>query len=171
MGATELSAQLWKERALVELLLFKLEELELILAGGRSRWIPQATKEIEQVLERMGSAGLGRAIDVAEVAEEWGCSPDATLRDLVAAAPPGAWADIFGAHLQAFTTLTDEVTAAAGTCQRLLRAALQTTHAVEDGSPGEADRALDLATRDAGYRLALAVSARVLQPALADFLR
>jgi hypothetical protein len=170
VGAPELSAQLWKERALVELLLFKLEELELILADGRSRWIPQATKEVEQVLERMSTKGLGRAIDAAEVAEEWGCSPDASLRVLVAAAPAGAWADIFGSHLQAFTALTDEVATAAGTCQRLLRAALQSTHALDD-EPDDAGEALDVATRDANYRLALAVSARALQPALADFLR
>lgn len=174
VGATELSAHLWKERALVELLLFKLEELELLLAGDRSRWIPQATKEIEQVLERMSMAGLDRAIDVSEVAEEWGCAPEATLRDLVAAAPPAVWADIFGSHLRALTELTGDVRSAADTSQHLLRAALQTppTDARKPGDPASADneRALELATRDANYRVALAVTSRVLQPALEDFL-
>ncbi len=169
MGATELSAQLWKERALVELLLFKLEELELLLAGGRSRWIPQAAKEIEQVLERMSTAGLGRALDVSEVADEWGCSPDAALRELVAAAPPGVWTEIFGSHLQSLSTLADEVTAAAESCQRLLRAAIQASPA--DDSGGDGEQSLENATRDANYRLALTVTARVVQPALADFLR
>lgn len=164
VGATELSAQLWKERALVELLVFKLDELELLLAAGRSRWVPQATKEIEQVLDRMRAAGLGRAVDVSDVADEWGCSPDAALRELVAAAPPGVWADILDAHLQALIALTDEVRSAGATCQRLLRAALQAT-------PSDAEQSLDNATRDANYRLALAVTARLPQPALADFLR
>jgi hypothetical protein len=167
VGATELSAQLWKERALVELLLFKLDELELVLAAGRSRWVPQATKEIEQVLDRMRAAGLGRAVDVSAVADEWGCSPDASLRDLVAAAPPGVWADIFGAHLQALTALADEVRSAGATCQRLLRAAVLGN---VDGEP-DAEQSLDDATRDANYRLALAITARVPQPAFADFLR
>ncbi len=169
MGATELSAQLWKERALVELLLFKLEELELLLADDRSRWIPHATKELEQVLERMSTAGLGRAIDVSEVADEWGCSPDATLRELIAAAPPGAWADIFESHLQALTAVAAEISTAADTSQRLLRAALQL--ALPDESAVNVEHALDSATRDADYRLALTVTARVPQPALADFLR
>ncbi|NEN05208.1 flagellar protein FlgN [Diaminobutyricibacter tongyongensis] len=173
MGATELSAQLWKERALVELLVFKLDELELLLVAGRSRWVPQATKEIEQVLDRMRAAGLGRAVDFSDVAEEWGCSPDAALRELVAAAPPGVWADIFDAHLQALIALADEVRSAGATCQRLLRAALQATPS--DGGAGrdsaDAEQSLDKATRDANYRLALAVTARLPQPALADFLR
>ncbi len=169
MGATEVSAQLWKERALVELLLFKLDELELLLAGDRSRWIPQATKELEQVLDRVGAAGLGRAIDISEVAEEWGCAPDAPLRVLVAAAPPGVWADIFGSHLLALTALADDIRIAADATQRRLRAALQRTHT--DESPADGDTALASATRDAGYRLALAVTARVPQAELADFLR
>jgi hypothetical protein len=170
VGATELSALLWKERALVDLLLFKLEELELLLADDRARWIPQASKEIEQVLERMSAAGLSRAIDAAEVADEWGCSPDAALRELVAAAPPGVWSDIFGSHLQAFATLSDEVGSAADSCQRLLRAAVQRSHEPGDAAP-DAGHELEDATRDANYRQALAVTARVMQPALADFLR
>jgi hypothetical protein len=175
VGATELSAQLWNERALVELLLFKLEELELLLADGRSRWVPQATKEIEQTLERMSASGLSRALDVSEVADEWGCSPDATLRELTAAAPPGVWSDIFGSHLQALVSLVGEVAATSETCQRLLRAALQATPAGPDtdadGFVADAEQSLESATRDANHRLALAVTARVPQPALADFLR
>jgi hypothetical protein len=172
VGATELSAELWKERALLELLLFKLEELELLVGDDRSRWIPQATKEIDQVLERMSAAGLGRAIDVSDVAEEWGCSPDSGLRELVAAAPSGVWADLFDSHLQAFIGLADDVRATAETCQRLLRAALQRTP--DAGLPNAApdtEGAIDAAVSDANNRLALAVTARVLQPALEDFLR
>jgi len=46
MAASELSAQLWKERELLELLLFKLEEEQLLLIAGKSRWISHATREV-----------------------------------------------------------------------------------------------------------------------------
>jgi hypothetical protein len=117
----------------------------------------------------MSTAGLAREIDVSEVADEWGCSPEASLRELVDVAPPGAWADIFGSHLMALTSLTDEVGAAADTSQRLLRARLQ--NAPTSATPADPEQALDSATRDANYRLALTVTARVLKPTLAAFLR
>lgn len=173
MGATELSAQLWKERALIELLLFKLDELELIVADNRSRWVPRATKEIEQVLDRMSTAGLARAIDVSGVAEEWGCSPEAGLRELVAAAPAGVWGDLLDSHLQALLDLAGEVREATQTCQRLLRSAMEWVpdSGLTAAIPPDAEQSLETATHDANYRLALAVTARVLRPALEDFLR
>ncbi|WP_434056694.1 flagellar export chaperone FlgN [Leifsonia sp. McL0608] len=173
VGATELSAQLWKERALIELLLFKLDELELIVADNRSRWVPRATKEIEQVLDRMSTAGLARAIDVSGVAEEWGCSPEAGLRELVAAAPAGVWGDLLDSHLQALLDLAGEVREATQTCQRLLRSAMEWVpdSGLTAAIPPDAEQSLETATHDANYRLALAVTARVLRPALEDFLR
>ncbi|MGH1526742.1 flagellar export chaperone FlgN [Leifsonia sp. L25] len=95
MAASELSAQLWKERELLELLLFKLEEEQLLLIAGKSRWISHATREVEQVIERMRAVGLARTVEVASLAEEWGIGQDATLRELATAAPDGIWSDIF----------------------------------------------------------------------------
>ena len=87
VGAQELSALLWKERELLELLTFKLEEEQLILTSGKSRWLSHATREVEQVVDRLRMAGLGRTVEVAAVAKEWGTEESATLRDLVAQAP------------------------------------------------------------------------------------
>ena len=50
MSLTEVSSILWRERELLELLLFKLEEEQLLLAAGRSRWLGHATREVEMVL-------------------------------------------------------------------------------------------------------------------------
>ncbi len=72
MGANELSMQLWRERELLEMLLFKLDEQQLLLAAGRSHWIQFAAREIDQVLDRLRAASLARAVEVAGVAEEWG---------------------------------------------------------------------------------------------------
>ena len=39
MALSDVSNILWRERQLLELLVFKLEEEQLVLAAGRSRWL------------------------------------------------------------------------------------------------------------------------------------
>ncbi|WP_348789515.1 flagellar export chaperone FlgN [Leifsonia sp. NPDC080035] len=136
MAASELSAQLWKERELLELLLFKLEEEQLLLISGKSRWISHATREVEQVMERMRAVGLARTVEVAVVAEEWGIGPDATLRELAAAAPEGIWSDIFTSHLTAMTELTGQIAEVRDTNERLLREAARSTQETLSGLTG-----------------------------------
>jgi hypothetical protein len=68
VGANELSALLWRERELLELLIFKLEEEQLLLMSGKSRWLQHATREVEQVLNLVREAGLGRSVEVAALA-------------------------------------------------------------------------------------------------------
>ncbi len=109
MSVNDLSAVLWRERELLELLTFKLEEEQLLLAAGRSRWVSHASREVEQVLERLRSTGLERAASSAAVAEEWGVDPDAPLRDVVAAAPNGPWGEILATHLAAMVELTTHI--------------------------------------------------------------
>jgi len=53
MGLSEVSSILWRERQLLELLLFKLEEEQLLLAAGRTRWLPHATREVDRVLAQL----------------------------------------------------------------------------------------------------------------------
>ncbi|HEV7813109.1 MAG TPA: flagellar export chaperone FlgN [Leifsonia sp.] len=139
MAASELSAQLWKERELLELLLFKLEEEQLLLTAGKSRWISHATREVEQVMERMRTVGLARTVEVATLAEEWGISPDSSLRGLAAAAPDGIWADIFASHLTAMTELTGQIAEVRDTNERLLREAARSTQETLNGLAGGGD--------------------------------
>lgn len=108
MGANELSALLWHERELLELLIFKLEEEQLLLTAGKTRWLPHATSEVERVVQRLRASGLSRALDVSALAQEWDVdADDPSLRDLAAAAPKdGPWGDIFSAHLTAMTAQT-----------------------------------------------------------------
>ena len=112
MGPQELSARLWRERELLELLLFKLEEEQLLLTSGRTRWLAHANREVESVVERVREATLVRTVASESVAAQWGLSPDAPLRDLVAAAPePGPWREIFEGHLAGLTELTVRIRA------------------------------------------------------------
>lgn len=127
MGANEVSAILWRERELLELLMFKLEEEQLLLTSGKTRWLQHATREVEQVLERLRSSSLTRAVEVSSLAEEWGASTEATLRELAAHAPEGPWREIFGGHLQAMSELTSQIKQLKDVNEQFLRAALRST--------------------------------------------
>ncbi|MCU1443145.1 MAG: flagellar biosynthesis protein FlgN [Cryobacterium sp.] len=127
MGANELSAMLWRERELLELLIFKLEEEQLLLMSGKTRWLQHATREVEQVLNLVREAGLGRSVEVSALAREWGTGEDAALRELIAHAPSGPWGDIFTAHLSAMTGLTSQIKELKDVNEQFLRAAARST--------------------------------------------
>jgi FlgN protein len=119
MGLREVSAILWRERHLLELLLFKLDEEQLVLAAGRTRWLARATREVEMVLEEIRQTELDRAVEVSRVALDLGLVDDASLRQLADAAP-APWQGMLVEHRQAFLALTDEITALVQTNRELL---------------------------------------------------
>ena len=127
MGTNELSALLWKERELLELLHFKLEEQHLLLVAGKSQWIQLATKEIENVLEKVNSAGLNRAVEAARVALSWGLDAAAPLSEIIEAAPEGPWNEILGAHLAALRHTGAEIGQLKDANEQYLRAAHRST--------------------------------------------
>jgi len=99
---------LWRERQLLELLVFKLDEEQLLLGAGRARWVNHASREVEIVLEQLRAAELLRAVKVEVAATELGLGSYPGLRSL-AQASPEPWASIFGRHRQAFLELTGEI--------------------------------------------------------------
>jgi hypothetical protein len=112
MGLQEVSTTLWQERNLLELLLFKLEEEQLLLAAGRTRWLARATREVEVVLERIREAEIMRSIEVDHVAPSLLLAPGPSLQQLAESAPP-PWDTMFNDHRQAFLELTEEITSLA----------------------------------------------------------
>lgn len=119
MSLNNVSTILWRERQLLELLLFKLEEEQLLLAAGRARWLAQAANEVETVLEEIKNAELARSIEVDAVASELRLGPDVSLGDLIEAAP-APWSGIFADHRDAFLTMTQEILSVAGSNRELL---------------------------------------------------
>jgi len=117
---TALSDLLWKERRLLDLLRFKLEEERLLLVAGNTEWLPRATHEIELVLDALGAAELERAVWVAEVGAELGLGPQPTLAVLAAGAP-APWTELLRAHRQALRLAAHQVERASGTNQAILR--------------------------------------------------
>jgi hypothetical protein len=121
VSLTDLSSVLWRSRELLELLLFKLEEEQLLLAAGRSRWLAHATREVEVVLEQIRQTEVARAAYAQAVAIELGLNPEAGLGDLADAAPP-PWSDLLHQHRKAFLTLTSEIGGMADANRELLTA-------------------------------------------------
>lgn len=122
MGAQNLSSVLWKERNLLDLLTFKLEEEQLLLTAGKTRWIQHATQEVEQVMLQLRATGLERDIAVSAVSAEWNLPDDATLR-VIAAHAPGPWGEIFSSHLAAMNELAAHIAELRDANEQFLRAA------------------------------------------------
>ena len=80
----KLSQILWRERELLETLLFKLEEEQMVLAGGRTRWLSRAAREVENVLDTIRETEILRAVAAEEAAVELGLGPNPSLRALAA---------------------------------------------------------------------------------------
>ncbi|MGN6753580.1 MAG: flagellar protein FlgN [Intrasporangium sp.] len=123
----DLSARLWQERELLDLLTFKLEEEQLLLTAGKTQWLSHASREVEHVLERLQTAGLERAVVAGAVAREWNLPEEATLGDLAAAAPEGPWAEILSAHLTALTEQAAHIRQLRDANAQFLRAAARST--------------------------------------------
>ena len=141
MGLAEVSGILWKERELLELLLFKLEEEQLVLASGRARWLAHATREVEFVLEQIRATELLRAVEVDAVAAELGLEPNPSLNALAQAAPE-PWGDLLRGHRDAFLNLTADIQNLANANKDLLEAGAR---AVRDTMMG-LDRTIDTYT-------------------------
>lgn len=119
MGFPEVSAVLWRERELLELLLFKLEIEQLLLAAAHTRWLPHATREVEVILDEIRETELSRAVAVEGLALDLGLASSPSLRALADNASE-PWQDIFHDHRTAFLTLTQEITDAAKTNREVM---------------------------------------------------
>ncbi len=113
------SSALWRVRELLDLLTFKLEEEQALLAVGRARWLGRATYEVELVLEEIRHAELRRVVELGPVTEALGLEPTASLRE-VAAVAPSPWDDVLTDHRNALVSATAEITALAGANRDLL---------------------------------------------------
>lgn len=125
-GFAEVSDILWRERELLDVLLFKLDQERLLLADNNVHWLPRAAHEIDLVLEQVRLTELGRAVEVEALAVDLGLEPNPTLAQLVAAAP-APWGELFDAHRAAFGRLSEQIQQRAEANRRALDLAWQLT--------------------------------------------
>jgi hypothetical protein len=121
MGLPDLSSILWREREMLELLLFKLEEEQLILAASRTRWLAHATREVELVLAQIRGTEVLRAAEVDAVAAELKLGSNPSLARLSESVPE-PWGTMLRDHRKAFMALAAEITALAEANRDLLTA-------------------------------------------------
>ena len=128
MSMENLSSLLWRERDLLELLLFKLEVEQLVLTGGRSHWLPIAAREIETILEDIRDVELLRVICVDSVAAELRLEPAPSLLE-ISERSDDPWRAIWLDHREAFTTVATQITEMSQSNRVLLTAGYQAAQA------------------------------------------
>jgi hypothetical protein len=136
----DLSLVLWRERELLETLLYKLEVEKLVLASHSNRWLAAAAREVEQVLETVRETELLRAVSADAVAASLGLASNPSLRAL-AEAVGDPWHTILLDHHTAFVSCTRDLVDVAATNRELLAA----------GQQAARELFLGLAEQPAGY--------------------
>ncbi|MFN8196545.1 MAG: flagellar protein FlgN [Nocardioidaceae bacterium] len=135
----KLSLILWRERELLETLLFKLEEERLLLASGRTRWLMRAAQEVETVLQSIRETEILRSVAADEAAASIGLGASPSLRAL-ADSVGEPWHTILVEHRDAFVAVTQEITALADANRELLtagyRSARETLMTLGDSASG-----------------------------------
>lgn len=121
MTKQDLSSVLWRERELLETLLYKLEVEQLVLASGRTNWLATAAREVEAVLERIREIEILRAVELDELAAELGLGANPTLHD-IADACDEPWRTIWLDHRESFTTVATKITQMSESNRELLTA-------------------------------------------------
>lgn len=121
MSKEDLSSILWRERDLLDTLLYKLEVEQLVLASSRTKWLAAAAREVELVLDKIREAEVLRALEVDTLGEELGLEPNASLRE-IAEACEEPWKGIFLDHREAFSTVATEISSMSESNRELLTA-------------------------------------------------
>jgi hypothetical protein len=135
----KLSQILWRERELLETLLYKLEQEQLVLASGRTRWLMRSAREVENVLSTIRETEILRSIAADQVAVSIGLSENPSLRVLSDACDE-PWHTILADHHEAFVTITQEISALADANRDLItagyRSARETLMSIDGGTDG-----------------------------------
>jgi hypothetical protein len=115
----DLSLILWRERELLETLLYKLEMEKLVLASGSSRWLATSAREVEGILASIRETELLRAVVADEAAASIGMAANPSLRAL-AEAVDEPWRSILLDHRAAFVQYSREIMEIAASNRELL---------------------------------------------------
>ncbi|MGH8963337.1 MAG: flagellar protein FlgN [Jatrophihabitantaceae bacterium] len=117
----EVASVLWNEREMLDHLLFRLIEEQLVLAAGSTRWLNRADEEVRAATERLQLAEVVRAVQVETLAERLNLPMATTLAELASTAPE-PWPLVLIEHRTALRSLVAEIEAVAAENRRLLHA-------------------------------------------------
>ncbi len=132
MTLPDLAAVLWRQRELLERLVYRLECEQLLLAAGRTRFLAMATAEVETLLEELRVVEMQRAAASDRLSAEVDLPAGASLEELAGSVQP-PWTEVLIEHRHALLTLTGELSALAETNRHLMAAGMK---AVESALAG-----------------------------------
>jgi hypothetical protein len=121
-----LCTRLWLERDLLEQLLFKLTEVQLVVGSGSTRWLNKADDEARHALVALQDTEVARAVAVEDLIRRCNVGSDSTLRELIAIAP-APWDSLLSDHCDELRNLALSIDAAANENRRRLQLGLDTT--------------------------------------------
>jgi hypothetical protein len=119
MSTADLNSVLWRERELLDLLLFFLETEQLMLTAGRTRWLAHTSAQIEQTTTALREIEILRAMEADQVAAELGLDMDPALSALAQAADE-PWRTILDDQRAALLELTAQISDKASVTRALL---------------------------------------------------
>lgn len=143
MDLSGLSAVLWREREVLDDLLYRLDVQQLLLMSGRDMWLVRASREIEETIERIRSIELERAILFDVAARELGLDPSPSLSN-IAAVVDEPWRGLLTDHYNAFMDLSTRIQAIISLNRELAASAQQAAQDVISGIRGESEPPLQL---------------------------
>lgn len=155
-SARLLSTVLLRERQVLERLTGRLKVAAHLIEAGRASWIGPTAREVDVLLDRLGTLELTRAVEVADAAGQLGLKEPVTLQELVDAWPvPGRV--VLHRHAPGLKRLVHDV----GVLGQAVADGLEE----EDDAGADDEGSLDHLVRGG----ALLVVRRVPPPSLADF--
>jgi hypothetical protein len=122
---------LWREREVLEGLLYKLTAQQMVLRSGESRWLARADAEVRDAVEGLQDFEVLRAAEVDLLVRHYGLPASVSLRELAETAPE-PWPTVLLDHREALRTLTLEIDAVAADNRRLLQAGERATREALD---------------------------------------
>ena len=143
MDLSGLSSILWRERDILEHLLFKLDVQQLLLMSGRAAWLVRASAEIETALEQVRLVELERAVRFERLAGELGLGSAPSLTKIAEVAEE-PWKSLLTEHYEAFIELATRIQSITSLNRELATAAQQTAAAEISSIQGDLEPALQL---------------------------
>jgi hypothetical protein len=136
-GSTALAAfgaltdVLWREREVLEGLLYKLTVQRMVLTSGEDRWLARADAEVRDAVEGLQDFEVLRAAEVDLLVRHYGLPANVSLRELAETAPE-PWPTVLFDHREVLRTLTFEIDAVSAHNRRLLQAGERATREALD---------------------------------------
>lgn len=127
----ELENLLWRERGMLERMLYRLVAQAAVVSTGDWRWLQSSDEDVRDAIAPLQACEVARAAVSEELAGRYGLSGDVSLHALAGVAPD-PWSVILNDHRAAIRQLEKDIRDVAAQTSQAVRAAFD----VDDGEFG-----------------------------------